>query len=144
VKNIVRRYFDHIRNDVPWIGASEVRLASLMIGIVEIMWSMTGIVPPIPNSIFSTTLHQAGLGDEWFASMMMVGIITTAGSLLPWRSGRHIGLFLSSIMWAVMTGIFIDTLFSAPVVAAMPVFSAFAIGVMYADAKRKPREKLDS
>jgi len=137
------QYLKACRNDIPWIGASEIRIASLLIGSIEVAWSITGILPTVPQSLFSFRLHSAGMDDEWFFTMMLVGMLTCAGSILPWRSGRHIGLFLSALVWAVMTGIFLDMMLHSPITASMPVFGAFAIGVMYADAKRKPREKLD-
>jgi hypothetical protein len=142
MKRIVQ-YRKACRNEVPWVGASEIRIASLLIGSIEVAWSITGVVPALTQSLFSSRLHKAGMGDEWFLIMMLVGLLTCAGSVLPWRSGRHIGLFLSTLVWAVMTGIFIDMILASPVTATMPIFASFSVGCMYADAKRKPREKLD-
>lgn len=140
MKNRITRAW---RSDLPWLsGGAEIRFCAMLIGIIELLWSLLGILPPEERSLFAVRLYDAGLDVEWFGVMGGVGLVTVAGAILPWRSGRHIGLALSCLIWVVMTGVFLDLVFRSPVVMSMPVFAIFSIGMMYADAKRKPREKL--
>lgn len=132
------------RPDIPFVLA-EIRYCSLLIGLIELSWSIIGQNPPA-SSIFARRMAEAGLGMEWSMSMALAGLILAAGSIFPWRSGRHIGLFLSAIIWFTMFGVFYDLALVTPVVISMPIFGLFSVGLMYADAKRKPRrrEKLDT
>jgi len=128
--------------DISFLFASEIRFCSLLIGVVQVMWSMLGITGSGTGSLFVTALNDAGLGMEWFFSMLVVGVIISAGAVLPWRSGRHIGLFLGALTWFSLFGVFVRQALMTPVVVTMPIFGAFCVMLMYTDAKRKRREKL--
>lgn len=130
-----------MKRDISFLWASEIRFCTLLIGLVECAWALLGLVPD-NRSLFTTALENAGLNDTWFAVMMMVGAVTSAGAVLPWRSGRHIGLFLSALSWFTLFGVFAAGNIFTPVVITMPIFGIFSIGLMYADSTRKPREKL--
>ena len=132
-----------MNRDISFLFASEIRLCTLLIGIVEMAWAFTGIIG-VPQSLFKMLLADSGLEREWFFVMVLVGALTSAGAIFPWRSGRHIGLFLSALLWLTMTGVFMSSLSLTPVTVTMPIFAVFAVGLIYVDAKRKPREKLDS
>lgn len=129
------------RRDISFLWSSEIRYCTLLIGLIECAWSVLGLIPD-NRSLFTMTLEGAGLDDVWFAVMMMVGLLTTAGAVLPWRSGRHIGLFLSALTWFTLFGVFAREDIFTPVVITMPIFGIFSIALMYADSARKPREKL--
>ena len=128
--------------DISFLFASEIRFCCLLIGIIECVWSALGIISET-RSLFTVTLKAYGLGDEWFITMLSTGIILCAGAILPWRSGRHIGLFLSALIWFTMFGVFFSAYALTPVSVMMPILGFFSIGMLYADIKRKPREKLD-
>lgn len=130
-----------MKDTLPFIFGSEIRYCTLLIGTIELVWSIVGLIPE-HRSLFAQTLYSRGLDVEWFGLMIGTGTVTGAGAVLPWRSGRHIGLFLSALIWLVMFGVFVDDNVLTPVTFSMPVFGLFSIGLMYADAKRKPREKL--
>lgn len=128
--------------DIGWIaGGSEIRFATLLIGIIEMSWAWVGIVSPDPRSLFATRLIEVGLGTPWFGIMFCVGALTAVGAVAPWRRGRHIGLALSSLVWWTLTGVFLDLFNRSPVAVTMPVFALFALMLLSADAQRKPREK---
>ena len=130
--------------DIGWLFSSEVRLCSLLIGIIEIIWSLLGIIPNVNHSLFATRLYEVGLDSRWFMIIGLTGLVLAIGSIFPWRAGRHIGLFLSALAWAVMSLVFIDLIAVSPVASSMPVFCIFCVGLIYADSKRKYREKLDT
>jgi len=127
-------------DSLTWLFASEIRYCSLLIGLIETLWAFVGLLPSLPGSLFSATVRASGLGDVWFFVMFFTGFVLFLGSVFPWRSGRHIGLFLSSLVWFVTFGVFIDMAFVAPVVISMPIFGGVSILLMYSDAKRKPRK----
>lgn len=131
----------NVRDTLPFIFGSEIRFCTLLIGTIELVWSIVGLLPE-HRSLFAQTLYSRGLDVEWFGIMIGTGAVTVTGALFPWRSGRHIGLFLSALIWFVMFGIFSDADVFTPVTFSMPVFGLFSMVLMYADAKRKPREKL--
>jgi hypothetical protein len=130
-----------MKDSLRYVFASEIRYACLLIGLLEIVWSAVGIVPAEPQSKFATVLHEQDFGVVWLFIMLLVGILLTAGAILPWRSGRHIALFLSSLIWFSWFGIFIRELPWAPVVASMPIIGAMCVLLMYSDAKQKPRSR---
>lgn len=139
-----RRLLRATANDLKWLATgSEIRFCTALIGLVEIAWALIGLAPPPDRSLFAARLFEAGMGLPWFGVMGAVGIVTLAGAVLPWRRGRHIGQALSAILWLAMAGVFLDLVDQSPVAATMPLFAIFSLGMLYADAKRKPRAKPD-
>lgn len=132
-----------MKDNLSFLFASEIRFCALLIGLIEIAWSFIGMQSD-DRSLFNRTLEAAGLGDEWFGAMLLTGLVLGIGAVFPWRAGRHIGLFLSAIVWFTLFGVFASASVWTPVVISMPIFGAFSIGIMYADTKRKRREKLAS
>lgn len=129
------------KRDIIWMAtASEIRYCSLLIGLIEGFWAFVGLIDNDPRSLFAARLVQSGLGEEWFVVLASVGAMLTAGSIIPWRRGRHMGLALSSLLWFTMTGVFLDLLARSPVAASMPLFAVFSLALLYADSKKKPRE----
>lgn len=123
-----------------FLFGSEIRFCSLLIGIIHMLWAMLGLRTD-ERSLFIRTLHAAGLEYEWFGVMFCVGTVLALGAVFPWRAGRHIGLFLSSLVSFTLFGVFIEESIWTPVVILMPVMGVFSIVLMYADAKRKKREE---
>lgn len=117
---------------------SETRYCSMLIGAMTALWSLLGIVPN-RESLFTTTLHAANLGNEWFFLMLLTGLLLIVSSVFPLRSMRHIALFGASLVWAAMTGVFLLANLSTPVTVSAPLFALWPILLLYADAKNKPR-----
>ena len=117
---------------------SETRYCSMLIGAITATWSALGL-STTPESLFAVTLHRANLGAEWFFLMLITGVLLVVSSIFPLRSLRHIGLFLASLVWASMTGVFLLAGLITPVTITAPLFALWPVLLMYADAKNKPR-----
>lgn len=142
VRRSMARWSSARSRDIGWLaGGSEIRFATLLLGVIEMSWAWVGIVSPEPRSLFAVRLFEVGLAPAWFGVMFCTGVLTAVGAIAPWRRGRHIGLALSSLVWWTLTGTFLDLFNRSPVAVTMPVFALFAIMLLLADAQRKPREK---
>lgn len=119
----------------------ETKLASLMIGALEVVWAFLIISPN--ESMFYQTIMRYQLGEEWFVLMLSVGTLTCYGSLRPSRRARHIGLTLSVFLMLSMFGVFVVSAFLTPVTLAMPVFAIVCMLLLTKDAAWKKEQRDD-
>lgn len=125
------------------LGMSEVRWASLLIGLLQFTWSM------IPLSggqgMITRALQDADAVEPWFVAMALVGMMLILSSVLPWRSGRHIALFLSSSVWFSTFGMVLSSTLEhgtkPPIVlmATFPLLAVYCLLLLVNDVHRKPR-----
>lgn len=118
--------------------AYEAKIASLMIGLIEMLWAFLIIAPT--ESVFYQTMMDYGLGEEWFLMMLSIGCILCYGAVRPCRKARHMGLALSVFMWLSMFVVFAFAALLTPVTLAMPVFCGAALLLLVKDAAYKGQQ----
>lgn len=116
---------------------AHTKIAAVMLGGLLLMWSMLALGPE--DSLFASSLRAQDVQAEWAAIMASNGILLLAGSLFPWRSGRHIGLALCSFNMFALGGFFFEQGLVTPVSVSMPWLGLMSLITLMAEVKGKPR-----
>lgn len=118
-----------------FFGQSETRWATMLIGVQETLWSTAPLVASGP---LYKTLSRYDAAESWFFIMFSCGCMLIASSMLPWRSGRHIGLFLSCVVWLVTFGLVMKQHGAmSPGMLTFPVMGVFCLLLLINDAFKK-------
>lgn len=102
------------------------------------IWSLLALGPE--DSLFVSYLKANNAELEWSVTLFANGFLLLAGSLLPWRSGRHIGLSLGALTMTAFGGYFFLEGLVTPVTVVMPFLGLMSLITMLAEAKGKPRD----
>jgi multisubunit Na+/H+ antiporter MnhG subunit len=93
------------------------------------------LIGPTGVSRFWSVLSAQGMAQTWGVLIIFIGVILIYGSLRPHRKLRHMGLVLSSFLWAAMFSLFaVDNLWT-PVAMLMPVFAFVSVLLLFQDTK---------
>ncbi len=122
------------------IVLNEPKLASLLIGCIQVLWSFLSFSGDYDTLSLAIVSHR--IEHEWFFMMFGTGILLIAGSVCRWRSGRHIGLFLSMLVLLSTFGVFVKFSAWTPVTATMPLLALMCLILLVHDSRGKPREIL--
>lgn len=121
---------------------SETRLCALLIGAIQTIWS-----------VLSTTGGSAGFlkalayyhqSEKWLFFMALSGMLLIVTSLFPWRSGRHISLFLSTTVWFSSTALWLnygvdtDVWIVSPTTVLFPLLGTFCLVLLYNEVVQRP------
>lgn len=122
---------------------SETRWCTLLIGSIQIIWAMLPITGG--DWRFQKILRHYGQVEEWLTFMALCGILLIVGAIFPWRSGRHIGLFLSSIIWFTSFGMWLNYWATSgkwlvsPTTMLFPLLGIFCLVLLANDVAQKPK-----
>lgn len=117
---------------------AHTKVFSVTLGGIMLIWSLLALGPE--DSLFVRYLDANDAKLEWAFILFSNGMLLLAGSLLPWRSGRHIGLALGALtMTAFGCYFFLEGLVT-PVTVVMPFLGVMSLITMLAEAKGKPRD----
>jgi len=100
----------------------EFRVGSFMVGFIQILCALE---PPTQ--------------ELYFGYMLVVGLILCLTSFIPWRSGRHIALFLSSTLWFSSEALVKDS--KGPMWLIAPFLGVMSIVLLARDVMRKLRRR---
>lgn len=124
---------------------SEARLCTLLIGAIQLYWS---ILPTIGSDWrLGKVLRHFQATDQWLMVMGSLGILMMVSALCPWRSGRQIALLLSSASWFGYFGIYVkfwfdtDRALLTPVFMTAPLFGVFCFLLLVNDIMQKHRDR---
>lgn len=122
---------------------SEARLCTLLIGAIQVIWSMLPVTGG--DWRFQRILRHYEYAQEWLSFMALCGVLLIIGALCPWRSGRHMGLFLSSTVWFSSFGMWLNywaetgKWLVSPTTMLFPLLGLFCLVLFYNDVAQKPR-----
>ena len=118
----------------------ETRMAAMLVGILEVLWSLLPMMDPSNPTIFVNILSELNMPQLWETCMFFIGALLVVTSICPWRSGRHIALFLSSTAFFSTFGFFMHNWAATPATLAFPVLGAYCLALLVVDVAKKPRE----
>ena len=117
---------------------AHTKIAALILGGILLFWSTLALGPD--ESLFVMALEHSGYALEWSAIMFCNGLLLLLGALIPWRSGRHIGLALGCFTFTALGGLFFLDGVVTPVTVTMPYLGIMSLITFLAEAKGKPRD----
>lgn len=117
---------------------THLKISAFMLAGIMLIWSFLAFGPS--DSLFVRTLNDAGLAQQWGGIMFLNGLLLLAGCILPWRSGRHIGLILCCFQMFALGGYFFEREIFTPVSASMPWLGLMSLITLMAEVKGKPRD----
>lgn len=117
---------------------SDMRQLPLLVGALQVMWSLIPALR-IKGSRFYALLDSVNLTNDWGWMMMLSGAYLIVGALVKRRDTLTVALFLSAIVWTVMSILFADaawrsiqylydgdllTTWTTPITLSMPVIAS--------------------
>lgn len=125
--------------------SSETRYCTMLIGAIQIVWS----VLPITGGDwrFISILRYFDQGDEWLFFMLLTGLLLLVGGAFPLRKLRHIGLFLSSSVWLASFGMWLNywavtnKWLVSPTILLFPLLGMYCLILLGNDILGKPKTK---
>lgn len=116
---------------------THLKISAFTLSGIMLIWSFLAFGNE--ESLFTRTLNESGIALQWGAIMFLNGLLLFAGCILPWRSGRHIGLTLCCFQMMALGGYFFEQGIFTPVSASMPWLALMSLITLMAEVKGKPR-----
>lgn len=126
---------------MPFPQRSEARLCTLLIGAVQLYWSVLPIIGA--DWRLRKVLVYFDRTEQWFVVMGVLGLLLMISSMLPWRSARQIALMLSCSSWFGYFGMWVEywsdteNWLISPVFMSAPLFGVFCIILLINDVMQK-------
>ena len=123
---------------------NELRLATLLVGAIQVLWS---VLPGVGADFrLARVLDYYQQAEEWFVIMASLGILLIIGSTCRWRGGRHIAQILSCAMWASYCVLYLRYMVEVKwivgtVFMTAPLLSVFCFALFVNDVAQKPISK---
>jgi len=121
---------------------SEWRLATLLIGAIQVLWS---VLPAIGGDWrLLRVLKHFQQDDEWLIVMAALGVLLIVGATCRWRAARQIGLTLSCGIWVSYFVLWVQYTMEigrwvvSPVFITAPLFALFCFLLLINDVLQKP------
>lgn len=126
------------------VGLPFTGLASLLIGMIQILWSATPLFsdrPGFKRSPFAMALIESGIGEEWLCVMLLTGVLLSIASITLFRTLRHVALILSGWVllatFPVLWGYGLHT----PLSFTVPVLGIYCMVLLWLDVQYKEKRR---
>ena len=116
---------------------AHTKIAAVMLGGLMLIWSTLALGPE--ESLFAQTLNKEDVAIEWGFILGSNGLMLLLGSLVPWRSMRHMGLAFGSFTMFALGGFFFKNGLLTPVSLSMPYLGLMSLITLLAEVQGKPR-----